>query len=333
MSLSSLLSPAAVFSAMSAALSGYCLFRFYANTAGNQLVVSYLLGAGALLAMADSAWRDTFAAAEAEGQPVPAGGRGQLSTTSAFLISVFITLAGLMCAMTGGFNSFRAGGIMILLTLIRRGLFRGVEIISPLLGGLSAGMAIVIGMTAHPAWVEMIHVREIFVPVVFFALYLILAGILSQAARPAARRGARGDADQYGGRRPEARGEQPLNRAVIWLGGVAALLLPLLLAWIMPWRWASWSALGFLALYLLGKLVPLLVYRSRRELASLVLAIRRGAAFLNVGSVASLGDYRFREIYRGWGLPLPGRDELAALLIISALALSAWLFSRPAPEN
>ncbi|MCC8190114.1 MAG: hypothetical protein LIP77_05675, partial [Planctomycetes bacterium] len=118
MSLLALLNPSRAFLAMASVLTGYCLYRFYANTTGNLLVLPYLIAAGALLAMAEGAWRMIFAAAASnatipEDQPSSA-----LSPTAAYLVAVFTTLAGLMCAMTGGYGTFQAAAALILLILL-----------------------------------------------------------------------------------------------------------------------------------------------------------------------------------------------------------------------
>jgi hypothetical protein len=320
-----------MFLAMSAALAGYCLFRFYANTAGNQLVLPYLLLAAALLSLADSAWQAIFAAAEAK--MAGAGHEGGLSPTAAFLAAVFASLAGLMCAMTGGFNSFRAGGALLMAILARHCLFRRLEIVSPLLGGLAAAMFMVIGMTAHPAFIEMLHVREIRVPATFFALYMTVAQVVAMTGEAPRRRpspdGGGEPAETAYGRLAEPR-EEGVSRSVVGFGGAVLVVMPPILGWIMPWSWLSWTFLGFLALSLAVALAPALVYRTRRDLAAFVAAAQRGGVFLSAGAVASLGDYLPRDIYEGWVVPMPGRDELAATIIIIALAAPAWFARRQA---
>lgn len=335
MSLLSLLNPSRAFLSMSAVLAGYCLIRFYAYTAGNMLVVPYLLAAGALLGMADSAWRNIFTAA-AENEDIhgdlPAG---TVSTTASFLVATFTTLAGLMCAMTGGFNAFRAAGALIILSLVRSALFRKVEVISPILKGLCLGMPFIIGMTAHPSFAEMLDTIETRIPAAFFAFYMIVAAVLSQvrdSARPRAAPSGEELASETASRLLEMR-DDAIDSLVAWFAGGALVLIPLIMAWIMPWRWLSWVILVLLALTTLSRLTPVLVYRTRRDLGNFIEAAYRGGAWLNAGAVASLGDYRMREIYQGWAVPVPGRDELAAILVIIALAMPAWLLRRAAPTD
>ncbi len=333
LSLLALLNPSRAFLAMSAVLAGYCLIRFYAYTAGNLLVVPYLLAAGALLGMADSAWRNIFTAA-AENEDVygdlPAG---TLSTTASYLVAVFTTLAGLMCAMTGGYNSFRAAGVLIILFLVRSALFRKVEVVSPLLKGLEFGALFGIGMTAHPSFAEMLYIGEMRIPAAFFTFYMIVAAVLSQvrdSAKPRAAPIADELASETASRLLEAR-DDAIDGLVAWVAGGALVLIPLVLAWIMPWRWLSWVILGLLSLSTLTKLIPVLVYRTRRDLGRFIGAAYRGGALLNAGAVASLGDYRLRELYQGWSVPVPGRDEIAAIVVIALLAAPAWLLRRAAP--
>lgn len=335
MSLLSLLNPSRAFLAMSAVLAGYCLIRFYAYTAGNMLVVPYLLAAGALLGMADSAWRNIFTAAAEHGDihgDLPAG---TVSTTASFLVAMFTTLAGLMCAMTGGFNSFRAAGVAIILSLARSALFRKVEVLSPLLKGLCLAMPLAIGMTAHPSFAEMLDTVETRIPAAFFVFYMIVAAVLSQvrdSAKPREAPSGEALASETASRLLEMR-DDAIDGMVAWFAGGALVLIPLVLAWIMPWHWLSWVILVLLALTTLSRLAPVLVYRTRRDLGNFVEAAYRGGAWLNAGAVASMGDYRMREIYQGWSVPVPGRDELAAVLVIIALAMPAWLLRRAAPTD
>jgi hypothetical protein len=335
LSLLALLNPAKAFLAISSALAGYCLFRFYAYTAGNLLVVPYLLASAALLAMADSAWRLIFtAAAENETMPdtLPSG---TLSTTAAYFVASFTTLAGLMCAMTGGYNSFRAAGVLVILSLARSALFRTTEIVSPMLTGLCSGMAFVIGMTAHPSFVEMLHIHEARLPAAFFTIYMIVAAVLSQvrdSSRPRETPAGEELANETASRLLEVRGDA-IDRSVVWFGGGALFFIPLALAWIMPWRWLSWTFLGFLSLSIVTKLIPVLVYRTRRDLEVFIKSVYRGGTLLNAGGVASLGTYRLREVYDGWLIPVPGRDELIALAVIVLLAAPAWLLRRTAPVD
>ncbi len=336
MSLLALLNPAKASLAVSAVLTGYCLLRFNNNTAGNLLVVPYLLAAGALLAMADSAWRHLFTAA-AEGETGTEEARqaaGVMSATASFFVASFVTVGGLMCAMTGGFNSFRAAGAMVILMLARSALFRRTEILSPMLAGLSGGMLVVLGTTAHPSFVELLYVREASLPAVFFTVYLIIATVLSQVRDSSKPQEVPAEdlSSETASRLLDMR-DDAVDRTVVWFGGGALFLVPLVLAWIMPWRWLSWAFQLFLALSIGVKLVPVLVYRTRRDLAHLIEALFRGGALLNAGGVASLGEYQLREIYQGWSIPLPGRDELVAVAVIALLSAPAWLLKRVAPVD
>ncbi len=318
---------------MSAVLAGYCLIRFYAYTAGNILVLPYLLAAGALLGMADSAWRNIFTAAAENGDihgDLPAG---TVSTTASFLVAMFTTLAGLMCAMTGGFNSFRAAGVMIILFLVRSALFRAVEVLSPLLKGLASGMLFVIGMTAHTSFAETLSIDETRIPAAFFILYLVAAAVLSQArdsAKPREAPAGEELANETASRLLEMR-DDAIDPVVAWFAGGALVAIPLVLAWILPWRWLSWVLLVLLAATTLVRLVPVLAYRTRKDLGAFIEAAHRGGAWLNAGAVASLGDYRPREMYQGWSIPVPGQDELAAIIVIILLTMPAWLLRRAAP--
>ena len=331
MSLENLLHPTRAFLAMSATLAGYCLFRFYANTAGNQLVLPYLILAAAFLSLSDSAWQAILAAAS-EADAGAAGREAGLSPAAAFIIAVFTSLAGLMCAMTGGFNSFRAGGLLLLILLARHLLFRRLEIVSPVLGGASAAMFMVIGMTAHPAFIEMLHVREVRVPAAFFALYMMVARVMAMGGDSPRRRtetAAAMPAETAPCQLIEPT-EDGVARPMVGFGGAVLIAMPPILGWIMPWSWLSWTFFGFLALSLTMALMPALAYHTRRELSAFVAAAQRGSVFLNAGAVASLGDYLPREIYEGWTAPMPGRDELAAAIIIVALATPAWFVRRQA---
>lgn len=333
MSLLVLLNPSRAFLAMSSVLAGYCLFRFYAFTAGNLLVVPYLLAAGALLAMADAAWRHIFAAA-AENDVIPADRPSSaLSPTGSYLVAVFTTLAGLMCAMTGGYNSFRAGAALIVLSLAQSALFRKTEVITPILRGISTGMLFVIGMTAHPSFTEMLYIGETRIPAAFFTIYMIVAAVLAQVRDSAKPREAPADeelASETASRLLEMR-DETVDRSVVWFGGGALILIPLVMAWVMPWRWVSWTLLTFLALSILLRLIPVLVYRTRRDLADFIEAVYRGGAWLNAGGVASLGTYHLKEVSEGWLIPMPGQEEIIAVAIIALLATPAWLLRRAAP--
>lgn len=333
MSLMALLNPARAFLAMSAVLAGYCLIRFYAYTAGNVLVVPYLLGAGAFLGMADAAWRNIFTAAAEHGDvhgDLPAG---TLSTTASFLIAMFTTLAGLMCAMTAGFNAFRAAGAAIILFLVRSALFRNVEALSPLLKGLSFGMLFVLGMTAHTSFAEMLSIDETRVPAAFFILYLVAAAILSQARDSAKPREAPAGEEllnETASRLLEMR-DDAIDPVVAWFAGGALVAIPLVLAWILPWKWLSWALLALLSATTLLRLVPVLAYRARKDLGLFIEAAHRGSGWLAAGAVAAFGEYRMQEVYQGWAVPVPGNDELAAVAIIILLTMPAWLLRRAAP--
>lgn len=319
---------------MSAVLAGYCLFRFYAQTSGNHLVLPYLMAAGALLGMADNAWRAIFtAAADTSGaaKDLPSSA---VSTTAAYFIAVFTSLAGLMCAMTGGYNSFRAGAAMILLTLIGSALFRNVEIISPILKGLSAGMLFVIGMTPHSNFIEMLEISETRIPAAFFAIYMVVASVLAQVRDSAKPREAPVEEELSGetASRLLKMRDEAVDRAVVWFGGAALVLIPLALALVMPSRWLSWCILVALSLSTLLRLIPVLAYGTRKDLADLVEAVYRGGALLNAGSVASLGGYHLTQpIFAGWEISLPEHIQLVAVAAIALLAAPAWLLRRVAP--
>lgn len=332
MSLLALLNPARAFLAISTVLVGYCLFRFYAHTAGNLLVVPYLLAAGALLTMAGSCWWLIFAAAAANRMESDSPASGAMSTTAGYFLASLLTVSGLMCAMTGGYNSFRAAGVLVLLTLLRSAAFRKTEIVSPLLGGLCYAMLCVMGMTAHPSFTEILFIQETRMPVIFFCVYMIIALVLGQArdsSRPPDHP-EEGLANETASRLLDMRGDT-VDGAVVWFAGVALVLTPLIAAWIMPWRWLSWTILIFLALSLATKLAPVLVYRTRKDLENLLEVVFRGGCLLNAGIVASMGDYRLRVIYQDWSIPLPGRDELAAVIVISLLTVPAWMLRRVSP--
>ena len=333
LSLLALLNPSRAFLAMSSVLAGYCLIRYYANTSGNLLVVPYLLAAGALLSMAEAAWRFIFTAA-AENETIPADQPSSaISPTGSYLVAVFTTLAGLMCAMTGGYNTFRAAGVMIILFLARAALFRKTEIISPLLRGLSAGMLFVIGMTAHPSFIEMLFISETRIPAAFFAIYMVVTAVLTQvrdSSKPRETPAREELNSQTASRLLEMR-DETIDRSVVWFGGAALIFIPLVMAWVMPWRWLSWTLLVFLALSTLLRLIPVLAYRTRKDLADFLEAVHRGTALLNAGGVASLGTYYMKEIAEGWIIPMPGREQLVAVAIIALLATPAWLLRRVAP--
>lgn len=321
------------FLAVSVVLAGYALFRFYAHTAGNLRVVPYLLAAGALLSMADSAWNLIFRTA-AENK-FPEGPTGGLSTGAAYIVAGLVTIAGLMCAMTGGYGSFRAAGLLVIVVLARAALFRRIEIISPLLHGLFGGLMFVVGMTAHPSFVEMLYIREARLPPIFFAVFTAVTTVLSQARDSShPREGPASDDldNETASRLLTLRGDA-VDRTVVWFGGGALFFIPLAAAWIMPWRWLSWGLLGILSLSILSRLIPVLVYRTRKDLDSFIASAYRGGALLNAGIVASLGDYRQREIYDGWTVSVPANDELAAVAIIILLAVPAWLLRNSDSEG
>ncbi len=336
MSLLALLNPSRGFLAMSAVLAGYCLIRFYAYTAGNLLVMPYLLAAGLLLGMADAGWRMVFQiASDADDTQVQTLARGMLSTTAGYFVAVFTTLAGLMCAMTGGYNTFRVAGVYLILSLARSALFRRTEIISPLLGGLSWGMLFILGMTAHPAFVEMLFIGETRNPAAFFTVYMVVACVLSQlrdSAKPREAPAGEELASETASRLLDMRGDA-IDGPVAWFAGGALVLMPLILAFVMPWpwRWPSWVILIFLSLSIVSRLVPVLAYRTARDLDKFIDAVYRGSVYLNAGAVAGFGIYQMRELYDGWVLPVPGRDELAALAVIIILGGPAWLLRRSAP--
>lgn len=335
MSLLALLNPSRALLSISAVMAGYCLIRFYASTDGNLLVMPYLLPAGALLGMADMAWRNIFAAAARRGDDEGDFPAGAISTTAAFLVASFTTLAGLMCAFTGGFNSFRAAGALIFLSLARASLFRNVEIVTPLLKGGVFGLLLLLGMTAHPSFIEMLDVGETRIPAAFFTFYMIIVAVLSQvrdSARPRETPAGEELASETASRLLEVR-DDAIDGVVAWFAGGALVLLPLILAWIMPWRWLSWVIMLFLSLTTLARLTPVLVYRTRRDLGGFVEAAYRGGAWLNAGAIASLRDYHARTIYQDWSIPMPDRDVSAAIVIIVALSIPVWLFRRVAPVD
>ncbi len=333
MSLLALLNPSKAFLALSAVLSGYCLFRFYAYTAGNLLVVPYLLAAGALLGMADSAWRSIFTAAAEHPDTSEELPSGSVSPTASFLIAVFTTIAGVMCAMTGGYNSFRAAGLTVLLTLAKSALFRQTEVVTPILKGLTWGMLFVIGATAHPSFAEMASIDETRLPAAFFILYMTVSAVLSQARDSAKPRAAPPEeelASVAASRLLEMR-DDAIDGMVAWFGGGALVVIPLVQAWILPWRWVSWLILAFLAATTLTRLIPVVAYRTRKDLVSFIEGVSRGGALLNAGAVASLGDYGMHELYRGWQIPVPGREELAAIALLILLSFPVWLLRKVAP--
>lgn len=333
MSILALLRLPRAFLAISAVLAGYGLFRFYANTAGNQRVVPYLLIAGALLAMADAAWTLIFQTAKEN--VFPEGPNSGLSIGSACLLAGFLTIAGLMCAMTGGFASFRTGGVLVLVILFKAALFRNVEIITPLLHGLIGGLVFILGMTAHPSFMEMLNIRETRLPPTFFAVYTAITFVLQQVKESSHPRAIpdSDDLDNETASRLLTLRDDTIDRVVAWVGGLALIAIPLIAAWIMPWRWLSWVILGFLAITLLFRLIPVLVYRTRKDLNNFIDSSTRGGAYLNAGIVATIGEYQMREIYDGWELPLPSNEELVAVVIILILAAPAWLLRKTAPEG
>lgn len=321
------------FLAVSAVLAGYGLFRFYANTAGNLRVVPYLLAAGALLIMADSAWELIFrTAAENE---FPEGPTSGLSTGAACFVAGLLTLAGLMCTMTGGYGSFRVGGALVLAILARAALFRRVEIVTPLLKGLISGLFFLTGMTAHPSFMEMLYIRETRLPPTFFAVFIAVLAVLVQVSESSHPREAPAtdELDNETASRLLTLRDDAIDRPVAWAGGIALFVIPLAAAWIMPWRWLSWTILVFLSLSLGLRLIPVMVYRTRRDLNAFIESATRGGAFLNAGIVASLGEYQHREIYGSFTLPLPSNEELATVAVILLLAAPAWLLRKTAPEG
>ncbi len=335
MSLLALLNPSKAFLSMSAVLAGYCLFRFYAYTAGNQLVVPYLLAAGALLGMADSAWRALFTAAAEHPDSSEELPSGSVGTTASFLIAAFTTIAGLMCAMTGGYNSFRAAGLLILFSLGKSALFRRVEIVTPVLKGLSWGALFLTGMTAHPSFTEMASIDETRLPAAFFVFYMTVAAVLSQVRDSAKPRAAPAEEEFTGvtAARLLKMRDDAVDTLVPWFGGAALVAIPLVQAWILPWRWLSWALLALLAATTLARLIPVVAYRTRRDLARLIGGAYRGGAVLCAGAIVSLGDYRPHTVYGNWRIPLPGNDELAAVAVIILLALPAWLLQKSAPVD
>ncbi|MDR1613581.1 MAG: hypothetical protein LBT97_12490 [Planctomycetota bacterium] len=331
MPLFSALSVAHAFLAMSACLAGYCLFRFYAYTAGNQRVVPYLLAAAALLAIANSGWHALFRAAK---DPEPAGDGG-VSGGSLFIASAGATLGGLMCAMTGGYGSFRVAGVLVVLMLVGAALFQGVEIISPLLSGLTSGMFFVIGMTAHPAFNEMFYIQETRLPPALFAVYMTVASVLIQvrdSSKPRVTPGGDDLANETASRLLTMR-DEAVDRFAIWFGGAALAAVPAAAIWTMPLQWLSTALLALLSVTMLTRLVPVLVYRTRKDLGNFIESTIRGGCLLNAGVVASLGSYQPRELYAGWAVSLPADDEMAAVAIILMLAGPAWLIGRVVYEE
>lgn len=320
---------------MSAVLAGYCLFRFCNNSAGNLLIVPYLLAGGALLGMADNAWRLIFtAAAEHEKFPddLPAG---TVTTTASYFIAVFTTIGGLMCTMTAGYDSFRAAGVLILVTMAKSALFRKTEVITPLLKGLSFGLFYILGTTAHTTFSDILEVSETRIPVAFFVFYMVIAGVLSQVRDSAKPRAAPPDEELSSvtaSRLLEMR-DEAIDGSVAWFAGGALVAIPVVLAWIMPFQWLSWFILAFLSLSTLTRLIPVLVYRTRRDLMGFIESIYRGGALLNAGAVASLSVYTATEIYEGVTIPMPGRDQLAGIVAIALLATPAWFLRRVAPVD
>lgn len=318
---------------MSAVLAGYCLIRFYAYTAGNLLIVPYLLASGAFLGMAESAWKSLFDAAEeahSHSDEIPAG---TISTTAGFFVAVFTTIAGLMCAMTGGYNAFLAAGALVLVFLFRCAVFRRIEVVTPLLKGAGFGLLFIIGMTAHPSFAEMLYIGETRIPAAFFTFYMIVTAVLAQvrdSAKPRAAPAGEELSSETASRLLEMR-DAAIDPTIAWFAGGTLVVIPLVLAWIMPWKWLSAIILIALALITLARLTPVLVYRTRKDLVTFIESSFRGGALLSAGAVASLGDYRLREFYHGWSIPMPPRDELAAIFIIAALAAPAWLLRKVAP--
>ena len=331
MRLLALLRPSRAFLAVSVVLAGYGLLRFYAHTAGNLMVVPYLLATGALLAIADSAWNLIFRTASEN--VFPEGPTGGLSTGSACIVAGLATLAGLMCAMTGGYGSFRVGGALVIVILVKAALFRRTEVISPLLDGLKGGLFFVIGMTAHPSFLELLFTREARLPPTFFAVFTAVTAVLSQvrdSSRPREVPHSDDLANDTASRLLDLR-DDAVDRSVVWFGGAALFFIPLAAAWIMQ-RWLTWAILGFLSLSILMRLVPVLVYRTRRDLNLFIDAAVRGGAFLNAGAVVSLGDYQQRAVYGDWTLPLPPNSELGIVAVIILLAAPAWLARKADPE-
>ncbi len=333
MRLLALLRISRAFLAVSAVLAGYGLFRFYAHTSGNQRVVPYLLAAGALLAMANSAWNLIFTSAAAN--EFPEGPNAGLSTGAACFVAGLATLAGLMCAMTGGYGSFRIAGLLVIVILLRAALFRRTEIVTPLLDGAISGLMVILGMTAHPSFIEMLYISEARLPPTFFAVFAAITAVLTQvrdSSKP--REGpVSDDLDNETASRLLTLRDDVIDRSVVWFGGLALFFIPLIAAWIMPWRWLSWTLLGLLSLTIIFRLIPVLVYRTRKDLNRFIDSSVRGGAFLNAGIVASLGDFQLREFYDGWSLPLPPKDEIAIIAMIMLLAAPAWLVRRADPEG
>jgi hypothetical protein len=335
-----------VFTALADVLAGYLLVRFSGAGEGEPRHLPFLLGASACLYLGGMAWNDVFDfEQDKENRPDRPLPSGMISLTGGFLIAAFLSVAGVMLAMTAGFQPFAVAMAILCAVLLYNSGGKQIEIVGPLAMGSCRGLNLILGMTAHRNAFLMLTNPSLCVPVVMLLAYTAVVTVLSQMETPQKEFEEMDELerlDEPQSDLPTELEEEPLlirpaihgdgklvaelstvQRAVSVLGGAGLLLFPVAGALLLPLNAVSGFFFAVLALLLAVKIIRAWATPLAENIGRLVGVSLLGIVLLDAGMVAALaaGD-------RLWPLPPFDSVQLAAVGLVAALIIPAYLLKK-----
>ena len=317
-----------VFTAFADILAGYLIVRFAGSGAGDLRSLWFLLGTSGCIYMAGMVWNDIFDfeadSADRPDRPLPSG---LLSMTSAFVVGVILSIAGLMLAMAAGMNSFLVAASLLSAVLLYDAGLKRLEIFGPVAMGSCRGLNLLLGMTAHPYIMMMAGERVVYLPPLLLAAYTALITVLatletapralrqeSPVPEPAdfsdgheredyeaiieeldkasqadpVRGSSPASAPPAAGVQESQEGFSSVEYGLLLLSGIALMLVPFSAGVLMPQRIVATGCFALLMLMLLSGLVRAMRDPSRVRVRALVGASITGIPMLDAGLVASL---------------------------------------------
>ena len=126
---------------------------------------------------------------------------------------------------------------------------------------------------------------------------------------------------------PAGSGRGAVNPLVLGLGSACLLAVPGTAFLLMPVHPLSGALFGLLALLLAAKIAGVWWSGTTGAVRGLVGAAILGIVLLDAGMVASVAPVA-SEGFRGFEVSLPGRTELAGIVMVASLILPAWAIRR-----
>ena len=349
-----------LFWAAAEVLAGYGTMRFMAGPGGVWPRLPYVTASGMLLYAGARAWSDVLGA---EGdlrrrpfRPLPAR---EITPTGAFLWAAMLTLAGLSCAMVGGYACFYFAGLAALAGLAWAAGAERVEGLGPLVAGAGRACLWLLGMGLHPSLAYLD--ASIYAPPALVGAHAALAAALPALSPPAdwvqppppppapaagespiagerrvneefetASAGAdRKERAERAGQRGRARETSvaAADRRALAAGCMALALMPPAAAWLLPHGWiglllAAWEAL----LLTLG--IRALRRPTPERLRTLAGGAWLGGVWLDAALLAGYARHTPTVLWGGWTVWLPHAWEGAWIFGIWLLIWPAWRFAR-----